>query len=142
MYLENKLIQPGGLTLNGQSIDLRKVDIPTYQLSTKEDHIAPWKSTYSATRVFTGDKRFVLSYSGHIAGVINPPANNKGAHWVNENITPEADQWFENSKKVEGSWWLDWGTWLRNHAGEDIEAREVQKGIEPAPGSFVRVKIA
>ncbi|MGH6981140.1 MAG: PHA/PHB synthase family protein, partial [Stellaceae bacterium] len=94
MYQENKLVKPGALILAGVPIDLRKVTLPTFFLSTKEDHIAPWKSTYAATQIFQGPRKFVLSASGHIAGVVNPPPKTKYGHWVNDNLPPSPDDWF------------------------------------------------
>jgi polyhydroxyalkanoate synthase len=144
MYQENKLVQPGGITLGGIPIDLRKVTIPTFFLSTKEDHIAPWKSTYAATQIFQGPRKFVLSASGHIAGVVNPPPKTKYGHWENENLPPSPDDWFAGAKYSSDSWWPVWEAWVAQYGGEQVPARKPGKGklkaIEDAPGSYVRVK--
>jgi polyhydroxyalkanoate synthase len=143
MYQENKLVEPGGITLAGVPIDLRKVTIPTFFLSTKEDHIAPWKSTYAATQIFQGPKKFVLSASGHIAGVVNPPPKTKYGHWENDNLPPTPDDWFAGAKYFADSWWPVWEAWVAQYGGEQVPARKPGKGklkaIEDAPGSYVRV---
>jgi polyhydroxyalkanoate synthase len=103
MYLENKLVEPGGVTLDGVPIDLRKIKTPTYIISTQEDHIAPWKSTYAATGLYKGPMKFVLSGSGHIAGVVNPPATKKYCHWIvpaNKKNPKNPDDWFEAAKNT------------------------------------------
>jgi polyhydroxyalkanoate synthase len=141
MYQKNLLVKPGGITLRGVPIDLRRIETPAFLLSTKEDHIAPWKSTYAATQIFSGPVRFVLSASGHIAGVVNPPAANKYCHWVNPKLPKSPDQWLEGAKQVPGSWWPEWGKWLQRHAGGKAPARVPGEGglpaIEDAPGSYV-----
>ncbi len=144
MYLKNLLIEPGGITVAGVPIDLTTIDTPTYMLSTREDHIAPWQSTYVGTQTYKGDVRFVLAASGHIAGVINPPAKNKYCYWVNEESYPEsADEWVNSAKEIKGSWWPDWLKWHQPHAGSKVDARIPGEGtlkpIEEAPGSYVKV---
>ncbi|HEX4112052.1 MAG TPA: class I poly(R)-hydroxyalkanoic acid synthase [Stellaceae bacterium] len=143
MYQENKLVQPGGITLAGVPIDLREVTIPTFFLSTKEDHIAPWKSTYAATQIFQGPKKFVLSASGHIAGVVNPPPKTKYGHWENANLPPSPDDWFAGATYSPDSWWPVWEAWVAQYDGGRVPARKPGKGklkaIEDAPGSYVRV---
>jgi len=142
MYLENNLIKPGGLELGGVPIDLSTVDLPTYMISCKEDHIAPWMSTYAATQIFDGKVRFVLSASGHIAGVVNPPASNKYCYWTNTKNPPTAEKWLSGSKEHPGSWWLDWDGWLKPHSGKKVPARKPGKGglkvIEKAPGAYCK----
>lgn len=146
MYQNNLLAQKGGITLNHTPIDLTSVKTPSYFVSTREDHIAPWKSTYAATQIFKGATRFVLAASGHVAGVINPPTKNKYGHWVLDNndnpSTPDA--WLERAQEQLGTWWLDWDTWQQTYAGKKIPARKIgggkRKEIEPAPGRYVRVK--
>jgi polyhydroxyalkanoate synthase len=143
MYQENKLVQPGGITLAGVPIDLREVTIPTFFLSTKEDHIAPWKSTYAATQIFQGPRKFVLSASGHIAGVVNPPPKTKYGHWENANLPPSPDDWFAGATYSPDSWWPVWEAWVAQYDGGRVPARKPGKGklkaIEDAPGSYVRV---
>ena len=145
MYLENKLIEPGGITLLGVPIDLSKVDLPVYWLSTKDDHIAPWQATYKATQIYKGPKRFVLSASGHIAGVINPPAADKYCYWTHTRTPSDPEAYLEKAKRHEGSWWPDWQKWVTKHAGGQVPARVPGDGklsiIEDAPGSYVAVRV-
>lgn len=146
MYQKNLLIQPGGISLLGEPIDLKRVDQPCYFLSTIEDHIAPWKSTYSGARCFPGQVRFVLGGSGHIAGAINPPAANKYGFWVNEQgLAASPEEWLGGAKQQEGSWWIDWLEWIRPMAGEQVPARQPGSGklsvLEDAPGSYARLRI-
>lgn len=145
MYQRNLLAQKGGIQLAGKPIDLRAVKTPSYFVSTKEDHIAPWKSTYAATQLFSGPLRFVLAASGHVAGVINPPSKGKYGHWTLDKgknpATP--DEWLKNATEHARSWWLDWDEWQQQFAGEKVPARAVgskkHKPIEAAPGSYVRI---
>jgi polyhydroxyalkanoate synthase len=144
MYLENRLVQPGGITLAGEALDLRDIDVPIYQLSTESDHIAPWKSTYALSRLVRGPYRFVLSGSGHIAGVINPPSANKYYYLTNAENPAAADDWLAGAERHAGSWWTDWAAWAAQYGGGLVRAREVGAGalpaIEDAPGSYVRVR--
>ena len=143
MYHENLLAKPGGISLAGLGIDLSKIRIPTFILSTREDHIAPWKSTYSATHLYSGPVKFVLSASGHMAGVISAPGSKYG-HWTNDNLPPSADEWFVGALSHQGSWWPVWDEWVTRLDGERVPAREPGSGnlpvIEDAPGSYVRVR--
>ncbi|MCF8481781.1 MAG: class I poly(R)-hydroxyalkanoic acid synthase [Rhodospirillum sp.] len=145
MYEKNKLVEPGGITLLGTPIDLRAVKTPVYMLSTKEDHIAPWRSTFRATGLFSGPTRFVLSGSGHIAGVINPPTKVKYGHWTNSRKYKDPDAWFNAAKVNEGSWWPNWTEWNHKHSGPEVPARHPGDGklkpIEDAPGSYVKVRV-
>ena len=144
MYQDNRLREPGGITLDGVPIDLATVDVPTYILSTREDHIAPWKSTYAATSLFSGPIRFVLAMSGHIAGVVNPPSANKYGYFTGE-VADTPDAWLEAASAHEGSWWPDWDAWVSEHDGGETPAREPGAGalpvIEDAPGRYVKVRI-
>jgi polyhydroxyalkanoate synthase len=144
MYQENKLVVPGGLALNGVPIDLRKIKVPSFLLSTKEDHIAPWKSTYAATQIYQGPIKFVLAASGHIAGVVNAPGKSKYGHWENSKLPKSPDDWFAGAKFVEASWWPSWEKWIEKYSGGEADARKPGDGklkaIEDAPGSYVRVK--
>jgi len=140
MYLENKLIEPGGITLDGIPVDLTKVTTPCFILSTKEDHIAPWKSTYAATSLYKGQTTFVLAGSGHIAGVINPPTRSKYGYWTNRYRPKDPDQWLEKATHNEGSWWPAWETWIEKRSGAKVDARAPQTPLEPAPGSYVKAK--
>ncbi len=143
MYQENKLVEPGGITLAGVPIDLRKVAVPSFLLSTREDHIAPWKSTYAATRLYGGPVKFTLSASGHIAGVVNPPGSKYG-HWENTKTPATPEQWLESATLVNDSWWPSWEKWVGKFAGGQVKARVPGDGklavIEDAPGSYVRVQ--
>ena len=139
MYQQNDLIKPGGIDLLGVKLDLRKIKLPTYILSTREDHIAPWASTYRATQTYTGDIRFVLAASGHIAGVVNPPDAGKYSHWVNTALPPEAEAWLASSTELAGSWWPDWQRWVAGQDPAQVPARKPKNAIEDAPGSYVKV---
>lgn len=143
MYQKNMLAKPNGIKIGGVPIDLRTITTPTYILSTREDHIAPWKSTYASTQIYKGDIRFVLAASGHIAGVINPPAKKKYCHWINEKLPSSPDKWLDGAKEVAGSWWPDWNDWQTKFSGEKIPARTIGSGkLKPlgdAPGTYVKV---
>jgi poly[(R)-3-hydroxyalkanoate] polymerase subunit PhaC len=146
MYMKNKLRESGGISLAGTPIDLSKVAVPAYFVSAIEDHIAPWKTTYAGTHILGGKSRFVLSGSGHIAGMVNPPEANKYSYWTNEKLPATAEEWFKGAKQHQGSWWKDWIEWLKPHLGSQVAAREVGKAdgkgrtrvIEAAPGSYAR----
>ena len=146
MYQENKLVQPGALTLAGVPIDLSQNKLPTFILSTKEDHIAPWKSTYAATQIYSGTTRFCLAGSGHIAGVINPPSDKpKYGYWTRTGKNPkDPEKWLDGAKFNEGSWWPEWKKWLDRSAGGTVPARVPGygdlKAIEDAPGSYVKMR--
>ncbi len=143
MYQENRLSR-GKIKLLGSKIDLTKINVPVFILSTREDHIAPWKSTYIATQLYTGPTTFCLAASGHIAGVVNPPASGKYCHWTNDKLPHKPDQWLETATQHAGSWWPLWDSWAKSHAGEQVPARVPGDGklavVEAAPGSYVKVK--
>jgi len=143
LYLENLLKEPGGITLAGVPIDVTRIKTPAYFISTAEDHIAPWKSTYAGAKLLKGPVRFVLGGSGHIAGIINPPAANKYCYWTNDKLADSPDEWLKAAEQHPGSWWVDWGRWAAQHGGEKVAARIPGKGklkaIEDAPGSYVKV---
>jgi len=145
MYIRNQLREPGGITLAGVPIDLSRADIPAYFISTVEDHIAPWKCTYLGARLLKGPVRFVLGGSGHIAGIVNPPAANKYWYWTNDHLPGSADEWLASASKHEGSWWNDWGNWLAGFGGEKIPARVPGDGglkiIEDAPGTYASFRL-
>ena len=146
MYLHNRLIEPGGITLLGTPIDLRSVDVPVYMLSCDRDHIAPWQTTYTATQLYSGETTFVLGGSGHIAGVVNPPAKNRYGYKTAGTVNPESPEaWLEGAQQQDGSWWLHWGAWLAPLAGPTVPARTPGDGgldvIEPAPGRFAKARI-
>jgi polyhydroxyalkanoate synthase len=139
MYQQNDLIKPGGIDLLGVKLDLRKIKLPTYILSTREDHIAPWASTYRATQTYAGDIRFVLAASGHIAGVVNPPDAGKYSHWVNTALPADPEAWLASSTELAGSWWPDWQRWVSGQDPAQVPARKPKNAIEDAPGSYVKV---
>jgi polyhydroxyalkanoate synthase len=144
MYQRNLLRVPGGITLADVPIDLGKIKTPVYFLSASEDHIAPWSSTYAGTQLVGGPVRFVLSGSGHIAGVINPASSDKYGYWTNPKTPPNPDDWLKDAVKQEGSWWPDWLDWLKPNAGPQVPARKPGGGklkpIEDAPGSYVKMR--
>lgn len=144
MYLNNNLVKPNKIKLLGHGIDLKNIKIPTYVLSTKEDHIAPWRSTFEATRYYK-NCRFVVSGSGHVAGVVNHPDRQKYQYWTNNKIEPDPDTWLKDAVETPGSWWIDWHKWQMQFAGEMIENRKIGgskfKPIEDAPGSYVKVRV-
>jgi len=146
MYQENLLAVPNGITLCGTPIDLTRIKVPAYFLSTREDHIAPWKSTYRGTQLLAGKNRFVLAASGHIAGVVNPPEAGKYSHWTNQDLPVDPESWFTGATEIAGSWWPDWQRWIAGHDKTQVPARIPGEGklepIEDAPGSYVRVRVS
>ncbi|HUG77062.1 MAG TPA: class I poly(R)-hydroxyalkanoic acid synthase [Burkholderiales bacterium] len=148
MYIKNLLGVPGGITLDGVPIDLSKVKLPAYFVSTVEDHIAPWKTTYRGARYLGGPVRFVLGGSGHIAGIVNPPAARKYHYWSNDALPETADEWFATATQRPGSWWDDWHAWIdKLNAGEPkVPARVPGEGklevLEDAPGRYAMMRIA
>jgi len=147
-YLENNLVKPGKAITCGVPVDLRKIDAPVYIYGSREDHIVPWEGAYLSTRALSGKKRFTLGASGHIAGVINPPAKGKRNYWsspAGSALPATAKEWFAQAQEHPGSWWPDWSAWLASHAGKRIKAPARPgngrcKVIEPAPGRYVKVK--
>jgi polyhydroxyalkanoate synthase len=149
-YFENNLIQPGKAVVCGQKVDLRKVDIPVYLYGSREDHIVPIGGAYASTQHLPGKKRFVMGASGHIAGVINPPAKKKRSYWTNDKLPqgkfPSTQgEWLKGATEHPGSWWTDWSAWLKGHAGKQIAAPKTygsrqHKVIEAAPGRYVKAK--
>ena len=143
MYQENLLARPEGLNLAGVPIDLRRVDIPTYIVATREDHIAPWQSCFAACGLYRGQRRFILGASGHIAGIINPPAAGKYGYWTGPVAeSQDADAWLAAAEHYDGSWWDDWHAWQRRRGGgKKVPARVPGDGalrpIEDAPGAYV-----
>ncbi|MEP6657317.1 MAG: class I poly(R)-hydroxyalkanoic acid synthase [Betaproteobacteria bacterium] len=144
MYMHNRLREPGGITLAGVPIDLSKVKVPSYFVSAMEDHIAPWKTTYAGPQIVGGKSRFVLSGSGHIAGMINPPSVTKYGFWTNDEKPDSPDEWLETAEQHEGSWWTDWRAWLKPYLGREVAPRIPGKGklkvLEAAPGSYARIR--
>jgi polyhydroxyalkanoate synthase len=146
-YLENTLCQPNVLTCCGVPIDMHKVKIPAFIYASREDHIVPWRSAFATLSLFSGDKTFVLGASGHIAGVINPPAKNKRSYWVGTSKADikDPDKWDRQSVEKPGSWWPTWVEWLSAHSGKRVRAskqagRAPYQVLEEAPGSYVKVR--
>jgi polyhydroxyalkanoate synthase len=140
MYLENKLVVPNALKMKETPLDLGAIETPSFLLSTRDDHIAPWTSTYSATQLYKGPVTFVLSGSGHIAGVINPPSAEKYHYWTNASCPEDSNEWLKGAEQHKGSWWPEWVRWLNGYAGDNVPARDVINGLEAAPGSYVKVR--
>jgi len=146
MYMKNLLGVPGGISLAGVPIDLSRVKTPAYFISTVEDHIAPWKTTYRGARYLGGSVRFVLGGSGHIAGIVNPPSAKKYHYWTNEALPDSPEQWFESAVQKPGSWWDDWQAWVdAQNAGIRVPARKPGDGklkvLEEAPGSYAMMRL-
>ena len=154
-YFENNLIKPGKMVVCGEKVDLGKLDMPFYLYGSREDHIVPIGGAYASTQILPGKKRFVMGASGHIAGVINPPAKKKRSYWTNDQLASSRttgdkypasqEEWQKNATEHAGSWWTDWSDWLKNNAGKQIAAPKTYgsrkfKVIEAAPGRYVKAK--
>ena len=144
-YLENALSTPGTLTLGGTELDLARIRIPAYVLAAREDHIAPWASAYRATGLLGGPTVFTLARSGHVAGVVNPPAKRRYGFWASDETPADACAWLAGAEEREGSWWPHWQAWLAARSGAMVAAREPGAGgldaLEDAPGSYVGVDL-
>lgn len=148
-YLEDNLKIPGRVKIDGHAIDLGSLAMPAYVYGSREDHIVPWQSSYASTRILTGPTRFVLGASGHIAGVINPPAKKRRHYWAHETthtgVPGDPQVWLDNAVRHSGSWWPDWQLWLASHSGGQKRARAALGNkqyppIEAAPGRYVKVR--
>jgi polyhydroxyalkanoate synthase len=145
-YLENNLVKPGKVTVCGEKVDLRELDLPTYVYGSREDHIVPIGSAYATVNHLPGRRRFVMGASGHIAGVINPPAKKKRSYWTNDKLPGTHAEWLQAATEHPGSWWTDWSAWLKPHAGKQVAAPKrygrasAYKAIEPAPGRYVKAQ--
>jgi polyhydroxyalkanoate synthase len=141
--LENNLIKPGKIVLKGIPIDLGRIRQDIYAVGTQQDHIVPWKSAWQIARLVNSPVRFALGGSGHIAGIINPPAKSKG-YWMNDRPVASADEWFESAEHYAGSWWTDWLEWLQTHSGERVTPPAMGSQSHPpivaAPGTYVLEK--
>ncbi|MEX8503374.1 MAG: class I poly(R)-hydroxyalkanoic acid synthase [Leptothrix ochracea] len=145
-YLENNLKEPGKATVCGEAVDFGAIKAPVYFYASREDHIVPWDSAFMGTKLLKGPKRFVLGASGHIAGVINPPAKKKRNYWTAPKLTATAQDWLDSATEHPGSWWTDWSDWLAKHAGPLEPAPKTPgtaqyRPIEPAPGRYVKHKV-
>ncbi|MCW0210659.1 Poly(3-hydroxyalkanoate) polymerase subunit PhaC [Achromobacter veterisilvae] len=153
-YLENNLKVPGRAQAAGVPLDLTRLEMPAYIFGSREDHIVPWVSAYASTQVLRGPQRFVLGASGHIAGVVNPPAKKRRSYWVadelersGQHLPGDPNTWFAQAAEKPGSWWPDWAAWLAGHSGKQVKARTKlgnarHRPIEPAPGRYVKVRAA
>ncbi|WP_133130422.1 PHA/PHB synthase family protein [Legionella yabuuchiae] len=148
MYLHNKLIKPGTIKLNNTPLDMTKIDIPTFFVSTKKDHIAPWETTFLGYQAVKGRKKFLLGGSGHIAGIIIPPGSEKYGYYTNPYPAKNPETWLANATHHKGSWWPEWVSWLKKESGRLINAPDIQtlpyKPIMDAPGKYVfkKAKVA
>ena len=145
MYLQDELKVPGKLTVCNAPVDLGAIDVPTYVYGSREDHIVPWVAAYASVPLLKNDVRFVLGASGHIAGVINPPAKKKRNYWTNDALPASAHDWLATAEEKPGSWWPDWAGWLGKQAGAKKAAPTTYgnasyTAIEPAPGRYVKQK--
>jgi polyhydroxyalkanoate synthase len=143
-YLENKLREPGATVQCGVPVNLGAIKIPAFLYASREDHIVPWQTVYASTRLLGGDVTFVLGGSGHIAGVINPPAKQKRNHWVGD-VRSDVGDWLTHARDAPGSWWPEWIAWLKPHAGAMVAAPKAPgnrrfAAIEAAPGRYVKAK--
>jgi polyhydroxyalkanoate synthase subunit PhaC len=145
MYRENLLVKPGGMTVCGVPIDLKTVKTPMFIQAGKEDHIAPARSAFKLTKAFSGETRFVLAGSGHIAGVVNPPSAKKYQHWTGDSAAATLEDFIASATETKGSWWPDWLAWLTPRSGKQVKPRVPGKGpykaIEDAPGAYVKERI-
>jgi len=145
MYIKNLLTKPGDLKVGGEPIDVSSIALPSCFVSTLEDHIAPWKSTYMGAKLLKGPVKFLLAGSGHIAGVVNPPVANKYCHWTNDAMPAAADEWLASAQRHEGSWWTEWDAWISGFGSDKVPARVPGDGklkvLEDAPGSYVKLRL-
>jgi polyhydroxyalkanoate synthase subunit PhaC len=144
-YLENNIKDPGKTVQCGVPVDLSRINLPIYLLASREDHIVPWKTAFRSKDLVGGEARFVLAASGHVAGVINPPARNKRSHWLNDDLDSDPQAWIDAAEEKPGSWWPDWDAWMRRHSNGTVPAPAAQgsenyPAIEPAPGRYVKEK--
>ncbi len=145
MYVNNRLIESEGISVDGVPIDLGRIDTPTYCLATIADHIVLWPAAYRSARALGGDVRFVLAGSGHVAGVVNPVEGGKYPHWVNEQLPETAELWQRSAEQRQGSWWSDWLNWVQRHSGAKVAAPAAGSkqfpALEDAPGRYVKVRL-
>src|SRR5207247_2620490 len=138
---DNKLAQPDALTMCGAPVSLKRLKMPTFVFSAREDHIVPWRGGYRSARTLGANVTFILGASGHIAGTINPASKGKRSYWVNDRLGTDEDKWFAEAQEMPGSWWPVWSKWLKPFGGKLVPARKKlgdakRKPLEPAPGSF------
>lgn len=143
LYLNNKLVDKRGVKVGGVYVDLSKIRVPTYFISTREDHIALWQGTYRGALCLGGNKTFVLGESGHIAGIVNHPDKNKYGFWLNSNLPEAAEDWLNEAERTEGSWWPHWHQWLSAFSNKDmveplVTGSDNYPALADAPGEYVR----
>lgn len=145
MYIENSLCQPGSVMMGGCALNLSDIRTPTYCLAAQADHIVLWQAAYRSAQLLSGDVRFVLTESGHVAGVVNPAASGKYGHWINPEIAAAPEEWLSRAELVPGSWWRDWQSWLKERSGELVPSQETPDAayppLEDAPGRYVKVRL-
>ncbi len=143
-FLENKLIQPDGIRVKGVGIDLSRIQLPTYTVAALGDHIVPWEGTFMMRKLQGGPVRFILTTGGHIAGIINPPADGRREYWTNDSRTTDPEQWRKTAVEHAGSWWVDWVPWLEKHAGPLTAppplGNDEYAALALAPGTYVLEK--
>ena len=146
-YRDNRLVQPGGIVVDGTPINLTRVKIPAYVQAGREDHIAPPQSVWKITHHFQGPLRFVLAGSGHIAGVVNPPDAQKYQYWINEEPVVSLEEYVAGATETKGSWWPDWRDWIERKSDGNVPAKGARvpgkgrlKALEDAPGSYVKAR--
>ncbi len=142
MYLDNRLREPGALTMAGVPVDLSRITVPTYIYASRDDHIVPWRTGYRSTGLLGGEVTFVLGASGHIAGVVNPPQPPRRQHWINAVIADAPDEWLARAQSQPGSWWPHWARWLAARGGARKAAPKkagsrTHPPLATAPGSYV-----
>ena len=142
MYIKNNLVKPGGMSVKGVPLDLHHVKSDVYCVATAEDHIAPWRSVYKMTQLFSGTTIFRLGFSGHIAGIVSPPGKKKGHYWKADANPANPEEWLQNSERIEGSWWPEWTAWIGARSGEKVDARQPGSNdkypaLDDAPGKYV-----
>jgi polyhydroxyalkanoate synthase len=137
LYIENALAK-GEFVVEGRKVDLGAISIPSFVHAARKDHISPFPSVYKGTHILGGDVTFILADSGHIAGVVNPPAANKYRYWTGEAHPDTAETWLAGASEHPGSWWPLWATWLLERSGEEVAPPAKLKGAAPAPGSYVK----
>jgi polyhydroxyalkanoate synthase subunit PhaC len=147
LYRDNKLVVPGAMTVDNTPIDLRRVETPSYVQAGREDHIAPPESVWKITEHFSGPIKFLLAGSGHIAGVVNPPAAGKYQYWLNEGGAKTLDDFIAGATETKGSWWPDWIEWIKDHGKAQVPAKDARvpgggklPAIEDAPGGYVKAR--
>ncbi len=146
MYLNNKLIEQGQVVVNDVPVDLKNVTVPTYCLAAQADHIVLWQAAYKSAQALGGETRFVLTESGHVAGVINPESKGKYGHWTNDESPQTPTDWLAGAVQQDGSWWSDWKGWLKGKSGDMVKARKVGNkkkypALEEAPGTYVKRRL-